>query len=155
MKNWQKLLVSVVGCELVGVVSTPFTLRAIPEWYSTLNKPFFSPPNWLFGPVWTLLYLMMGVSIYLIWKQKQNTNTRKAIELFSAQLFLNFLWTPAFFGLHSPSFGLLVIITMWFAILKTIKKFLSVNKTAGYLLVPYILWVSFATLLNLAIFVLN
>ncbi len=155
MKNWQKLLISVVGCELVGILGTPFTLRAIPEWYLYLNKPFFAPPNWLFGPAWTLLYFLMGVSIYLIWKQKQSKKTQEAINYFLTQLGLNFIWTPIFFGLRSPLLGLIVIVAMWIMILLTIKKFLPLNKTAGYLLIPYLMWVSFATLLNTAILVLN
>jgi translocator protein len=155
MKNWQKLVISVIGCEAVGLLGTPFTMKAIQEWYAFLNKPFFSPPNWLFGPVWTILYLMMGVAIYLIWKEKLTKRTELAKKLFLIQLGLNFIWTPIFFGLRSPLMGLIVIVAMWFMILLTIKKFLTINKLAAYLLVPYLMWVSFATILNLAILILN
>lgn len=155
MKNWQKLFVSIVGCEAVGIISTPFTISAIPSWYANLNKPFFSPPNWLFGPAWTLLYFLMGLSVYNIWILKANKKTNEAINYFLVQLGLNFIWTPIFFVLRAPAVGLAVIISMWLMILFTIKKFLAINKTAGYLLYPYIAWVTFATALNFAIVVLN
>lgn len=156
MKDFTKLCISVVGCELVGLISTPFTISAIPQWYSTLQKPFFAPPNWIFGPVWTLLYFLMGISFYLIWKQlKQKKFIQRAKLYFLAQLVLNFLWTPIFFGLHTPLFGLIIIVCMWMAIVLTIKKFYQLSHVAAYLLIPYILWVSFATLLNAAIVVLN
>jgi tryptophan-rich sensory protein len=155
MKNWQKALISIVGCEAVGLLGTPFTLNAIPDWYMYLNKPFFAPPNWLFGPAWTLLYFLMGVAIYRIWITKPSKKTKEAINYFLAQLSLNFIWTPIFFGLRSPVIGLAVIISMWFMILFTIKKFVSVDKLAGYLLLPYLAWVTFATMLNAAIVILN
>lgn len=156
MKNWFKLVISIVICELVGLLGTPFTITAIPTWYSTLNKPFFAPPNWIFGPVWTLLYFLMGVSFYLIWKQGwQKKKTKEAGQLFLLQLALNYIWSPTFFGLKSPSLGLIVIVSMWILILATIKKFYPLSKTASYLLFPYLLWVSFATLLNMAIVILN
>lgn len=156
MKNLPKLLISVIGCELVGFLGTPFTISAIPTWYATLNKPFFAPPNWIFGPVWTLLYLLMGISFYLIWKQGWGKKkTKSAGRYFLAQLVLNFLWSPIFFGLRSPSLGLIVIIAMWALIVMTMKTFYSLSRLAFYLLIPYLLWVSFATLLNAAIVVLN
>jgi tryptophan-rich sensory protein len=155
MKNWQKALVSIIGCEAVGLLGTPFTLNAIPDWYMYLNKPLFAPPNWLFGPAWALLYFLMGVAIYRIWIMKPSKKTKEAINYFIAQLSLNFIWTPIFFGLRSPVIGLAVIISMWFMILFTIKKFLSVDKLAGYLLFPYLAWVTFATMLNAAIVILN
>lgn len=156
MKNSTKLIISIIGCELAGLLSTPFTLSAIPNWYAYLNKPFFAPPNWIFGPVWTLLYFLMGISIYLIWKETSNKKkTTIAKKYFIAQLVANFVWTPVFFGLRSPLFGLIIIIAMWSLIVITIKKFYPLSKTAAYLLVPYLLWVSFATLLNAFILILN
>ncbi len=155
MKNWQKSLISIVGCEAVGIAGTPFTLNAIPDWYMYLNKPFFAPPNWLFGPAWTLLYFLMGVAVYSIWIMKPSKKTKEAINYFLVQLGLNFIWTPIFFGLRAPALGLAVIVTMWFMILFTIKKFLEINKLAGYLMLPYIAWVTFATMLNAAIVILN
>lgn len=156
MKNFPKLLISVVGCELVGVLGTPFTLSAIPTWYAALNKPFFAPPNWLFGPAWTLLYFLMGVAFYLIWKQGwKKPRVKEAGLFFLAQLALNFIWSPVFFGLQAPLLGLIVIVALWLLILMTMKKFYPLSRPAFYLLVPYILWVSFATALNAAIWILN
>ena len=156
MKNLSKLIVSITSCELVGFLGTPFTISAIPAWYVTLNKPFFAPPNWIFGPVWTLLYFLMGVAFYLIWKQgAQKKNVKAASLFFLAQLALNFLWTPIFFGLRAPLPGLMVILAMWVMILLTMKKFYPLSRLAFYLLVPYLLWVSFATLLNASIVLLN
>ena len=155
MKNLPKLIISVVGCELVGILGTPFTISAIPAWYATLNKPVFAPPNWIFGPVWTLLYFLMGISFYLIWKQGWKKKIRAAGMFFLAQLGLNFIWSPIFFGLRAPLLGLIVIVTMWVLIVMTMKRFYPLSRLAFYLLVPYLLWVSFATLLNAAIVVLN
>lgn len=156
MKDFSKLIVSVIVCEVVGLLGTPFTVNAIPTWYATLNKPFFSPPNWLFGPVWTLLYFLMGVSFYLIWKKGiKRKPVKTALQFFLIQLALNGIWTPVFFGLQAPLLGLMVIMTMWFFILMTMKKFYPLSKLSAYLLIPYLLWVSFATLLNAAIVWLN
>ncbi len=156
MSNFFKFLIAVTGCELVGIISTPFTLAAIPTWYSTLNKPPFSPPNWIFGPVWTALYFLMGVAAFLIWKKGlKNKQVKKALTYFVAQLAFNFLWSFLFFGLHSPILGLLDILILWVLILITMIKFYKLSKPAVYLLIPYILWVSFATILNLSIVILN
>lgn len=156
MKNLAKFAVSVLGCELVGLLGTPFTVSAIPTWYTTLAKPVFAPPNWLFGPAWTLLYFLMGTAFYLVWKQGwQTKNVKDAGMYFFAQLALNFIWSPVFFGLRAPMLGLGVIVAMWVLIVLTMTKFYPLSKSAFYLLVPYLLWVSFATLLNAAIVVLN
>lgn len=156
MKDLNKLIISVVGCELVGLLGTPFTISAIPTWYANLNKPFFAPPNWLFGPVWTLLYFLMGVSLYLIWKQGlEKKKVKTAVIYFLAQLGLNFVWSPIFFGLRAPLIALIIITAMWVLIVITIKIFYPLSKWAAYLLVPYLLWVSFALLLNAAITLLN
>jgi tryptophan-rich sensory protein len=155
MKDLSKLIVSVIGCELVGFLGTPFAISAIPTWYASLNKPFFAPPNWIFGPVWTLLYFFMGIAIFLIWKQGWKKKNKSAIQFFLLQLVFNFIWSPIFFGLRAPLFGLIVIVAMWMLIVMTMKKFYPVSKLAFYLLVPYLFWVSFATILNAAIVVLN
>lgn len=156
MKNAFKHIASIVGCELVGLIGTPFTISAIPLWYATLNKPFFAPPNWLFGPVWTLLYALMGTAFYLIWKQGWNKKkVHTAGMFFLAQFAFNAIWSPIFFGLRSPLFGLFVIVAMWALIVATMNKFRLLSKTAFYLMLPYLAWVSFATLLNAAIVVLN
>ena len=156
MRDLYKFIISVVGCELVGFLGTPFTVSAISTWYVTLNKPFFAPPNWIFGPVWTILYFLMGIAFYLIWKQGwQKKKIRTASYFFLTQLTLNFIWSPVFFGLRAPLLGLIVIIAMWVLIVATMKRFYPLSKTSFYLLVPYLLWVSFATLLNAAIVLLN
>lgn len=156
MKNLPKLIVSIVVCELVGLLSTPFTIAAIPEWYAFLIKPSFSPPNWIFGPVWTLLYLMMGVSFFLLWQLGwKKKKVKDAAYFFGAQLALNFFWSIAFFGLRSPLLSLVTIVALLALILLTMKHFYPLSKPAFYLLVPYLFWVSFATLLNGAIVLLN
>jgi translocator protein len=124
-------------------------MSAIPTWYAALNKPFFSPPNWIFGPVWTLLYIMMGYSLYLVWVR------RKVPTIFWIQLFLNFIWSIIFFGMKNPTLALVNIIVLWIAIVLTIKAFSKIDKLASRLLWPYLAWVSFATFLNLAIVLLN
>lgn len=156
MIKFLKLILSVTIAEGIGLISTPFTIASIPTWYATLHKPFFSPPNWIFGPVWTILYLMMGIAAYLVWeKGLKNKKVKTALTYYFVQLILNFIWSWLFFGLHSPFLGLLEIILLWFAILLTILKFYKISKTASYLLIPYLIWVSFATLLNFSIFILN
>jgi tryptophan-rich sensory protein len=156
MKNLPKLIISIIGCELIGILGSVFTVSSIPTWYVTLHKPSFAPPSWIFGPVWTLLYLLMGISFYLIWSQGWRAKkVRIARNYFLAQLGFNFIWSPVFFGLRSPFLGLIVIITMWTLIVMTMKKFYPLSKPAAYLLIPYLLWVSFATVLNASIVVLN
>lgn len=156
MNNFFKLILSIIVCELVGLISTPFTIASIEKWYQYLNKPFFSPPNWIFGPVWTILYFLMGVSAYLIWaKGFKNKKVKNALKLFGIQLLINFLWSIFFFGMHNPWLAFLDIIFLWIAILITIMKFDNLSKWAGYLLVPYLLWVSFAAVLNISILILN
>jgi tryptophan-rich sensory protein len=156
MKKYSQLALAIIGCELVGIVSTPFTISAIPTWYRTLNKPFFSPPNWIFGPVWTTLYLLMGISAFIIWqKGLKKKKVNEAITYFGIQLFLNFIWTFLFFGLRNPLLGLIDIVVLWIFIVLTILKFYRLSKPAAYLLIPYLLWVSFATILNFFILILN
>ncbi len=156
MKKHSKLFLSILVCELVGIISTPFTVSAIPTWYATLNKPFFSPPNWIFGPVWIILYALMGISAYLVWiKGISNKKVRKAMMIFALQLALNFIWSLLFFGLRNPLLGLIDIVALWITIIVTIRMFYPLAKSSAYLLVPYILWVSFAMLLNFSIAFLN
>ncbi len=156
MRDFSKLLISVAVCELVGLLSTPFTIASIPVWYAGLIKPSFSPPDWIFGPVWTTLYFLMGVSVCLIWKKGINNKEIKiAIYYFLAQLFFNFLWSVIFFGLHLPLVAFIDVIALLVAIVMTMMKFSKISKTALYLLIPYLLWVCFATILNGAIVLLN
>jgi len=151
--NLFKLLISIIICELAGVVGSVFTMPEIGSWYKSLNKPSFNPPNWIFGPAWTIIFVLMGISLYLVWQAKGKK--KKAIVIFAVQLLLNIFWSALFFGFHSPFFALIEIIFLWLAILWTIVKFYKISKTASYLLFPYILWVSFAAFLNLFIWVLN
>lgn len=156
MNNKLKLAVSIIACEVVGIVGSYFTINSIRAWYVYLNKPALSPPNWIFGPVWTTLYFMMGISAYLIWKRKSNRNKIKnALLLFLIQLMLNFLWSLIFFGLRMPLLALLDIVLLWIMIVWTAVRFYKISKPAAYLLLPYLVWVSFASYLNFAIWLLN
>lgn len=139
----------------LGGLSGLSTVAGINTWYIYLNKPFFNPPNYLFGPVWTVLYLLMGISFYLILESTQKEALKKAIFIFSLQLFLNFCWSFLFFFFHQVGLALIEIIVIWLSIVAMIRVFYTVNKTAALLQFPYLLWVSFATALNAAIWVLN
>jgi len=149
--NIIKLIISISICLLAGFVGSIFTSKSIPAWYASLNKPVFNPPNWVFAPVWTTLYILMGISLYLVW----NTNNKLAMIIFAVQLVLNVAWSILFFGLKSPLLAFIEIIILWIAILTTIFKFHNIVPTSAYLLIPYILWVSFAALLNYSIWMLN
>jgi translocator protein len=156
MKNWLKLLASVLVVELVGILSSLTTFNSIPNWYAHLIKPSFNPPNWIFGPVWTLLYLMIGVAVYLVWTSKKpNSFKINAYWIFAFQLLLNGLWTIVFFGMHQILGALIMIAVLWLLIIINIFAFYKISKTAGYILVPYLLWVSFASVLNFSLWLLN
>lgn len=151
-----KLIVCVGICLLVGVIGSFFTTPSIPTWYAGLVKPVFNPPNWVFGPVWTALYIMMGVSAWLVLKKcKEDQNAKAALVIFGIQLLLNGIWSPVFFGLKSALGGLIVIVVLLIMIAKTILVFWRISKTSALLLVPYILWVAFATVLNFYLWRLN
>jgi benzodiazapine receptor len=151
-----KLVVSILVCQAAGVIGGLATAPNVETWYAYVEKPTFTPPDWVFSPVWISLYLLMGVSGYLVWRKGlDKSGVRKAMAVYVVQLILNPVWSFAFFGLHSPLAGLVVIVILWFSIILTIFYFLKVSRTAAFLLVPYILWVSFATVLNFSIFVLN
>lgn len=154
MAKWLLLIACILVCQMAGILGSIFTYEAIPTWYVTLEKPFFTPPNWLFAPVWTTLFTLMGISLYLIVKGGMKKN-KEAVYIFSAQLFLNFFWNIFFFGLRSPAYGLAGILVLWLMIVLTIAKFYSIDKRAGLLLVPYIAWVSLATALTYYVWVLN
>lgn len=139
---------------IVGGLSGYFTASNIATWYVTLNKPFFNPPNYLFGPVWTVLYLMMGISLGMIINAK-HSNKNKSLIIFSIQLVLNFFWSVIFFSLQSPGWAAIEIIAMWLSIIYMIRNFYKINKWAGWLQIPYLLWVTFASVLNISIYVLN
>jgi len=151
-----KLVVGIIACLAAGAIGSIFTRGAIPNWYATLEKPAFNPPNWVFMPVWTLLYIMMGIAAFLVWRKGlENRQVRIALIVFLVQLVLNALWSVAFFGLESPLYGLIVITVLWLAILFTTLQFYSISRVAGVLMLPYLLWVTFAAVLNESIWLLN
>jgi tryptophan-rich sensory protein len=152
-ENWQKLVVALAIPQIIGGAGAFFTAPQIQGWYSQLNKPFYSPPNWIFGPVWTLLFIMMGLAQFLIWKKKKLNDP--IFNIYWIQLGLNYAWSVIFFGQQSPGWALVEIVFLWIAIRLTIRNFYKVNKVAGKLLYPYLAWVSFATILNLGVWWLN
>lgn len=154
--NYKRLFISLLLPQLSGLLGTFFTREAIPTWYATLEKPFFSPPNWIFGPVWFCLYLMMGIAIYLIWqKADKNKKAQSAAILFWIHLAFNALWSIIFFGLKNPGLALINIVIIWAMILVLIFKFWKIDRRSSYLLMPYLAWVSFATAVNAGIWWLN
>ena len=177
--NIIKFSISIIICQLAGVIGSVFTVPAIDDWLNNLNKPSFNPPNWIFAPVWSILFLLMGISFYIVWNKNweiENEITKvnkkpwnffsekllngkwkkiNIIAIFFIQLFLNVCWTIIFFGMHSPSVAFFELLMLWFAILFTIINFYRVSKLAAYLLLPYILWVSFAGVLNYFLWILN
>lgn len=154
--NYIKLIASIIICNAAGFIGSFFTFSAIPNWYQTLIKPEFNPPNWIFGPVWTTLYILMGISLYLVWNRGIKTKHEKtAIGIFSIQLVLNAIWSILFFGLKSPLYAFIEIIFLWIFIVLSIIYFYKISKPASYLLIPYICWVSFASVLNYFILILN
>ncbi len=151
-----KLLAALSICEGAGLIGSVFTVKSLPTWYDRLKKPAYTPPKRAFGPVWTTLYLLMGVSLFLVWrKAPQDKRSKPALATFGGQLALNALWTVAFFGFRSPLAGEVLIVLLWLAILATIIMFFPVSIIAGSLLIPYLIWVSIATYLNTGIWLLN
>ncbi len=179
MRKIVKLVISILICEGAGIIGSFFTAPAIKTWYASLEKPVFSPPNWVFAPVWTILFLLMGISLYLVWlknwnvKAPENESVKKAwnpistklwlgswkeenaVAIFVLQMVLNILWSIIFFGLKSPAAAFVEILMLWFAILYTIVNFYRISKLAAYLLIPYIIWVSLAAVLNFSVWWLN
>lgn len=154
--NIRHLLLSIIGCQGVGFLGSVVTFESINTWYKFLVKPAFSPPNWLFGPVWTTLYFLMGISFYLIWqKGPKNRNVQQALNLFIVHLVFNAGWSFVFFGLHSILGGMVALIILWGFIVALIREFYKIERLAAYLLVPYLLWVSLAAVLNFSLLVLN
>ena len=140
---------------VVAFIGSSFTTPNIASWYSTLTKPSFAPPNWLFAPAWTILYILMAVAVFLIWQNRNNPQAKYALTFYFIQLALNSFWSVIFFGLHHPQLAFFEIIILWIFILITLLKFYKIQRTAGLLLIPYLLWVSFASILNLFIWLLN
>jgi tryptophan-rich sensory protein len=151
-----ELALFVAFCEMAGVVGAFFTTSSIPTWYASIRKPDIAPPNWVFAPVWTTLYGLMGVSLFLVWSKTRGKGSgRLAIAVFIMQLVLNVLWSYLFFGLQSPILGLVEITILWFAIAATVAFFFRTSRSAGLILLPYLGWVSLAAYLNYMIFILN
>lgn len=156
INNTFKLIIAIVVSELAGIIGSVFTTPSIQTWYATLARPALNPPAWVFGPVWTTLFALMGISAFLIWKKGlDRKDVKVALGIFIGQLILNTLWSIIFFGLHSPAGAFTEIIFLWLAILATIVAFAKISRPAAWLLVPYILWVSFAGYLNFSIWQLN
>lgn len=147
----------VATCLVIGYFSGIVTQSSITTWYPTIEKPSFNPPNWIFAPVWTALYVMMGIAAGLVWNliEIKREEVRSALIFFAIQLALNSLWSFLFFGLKNPLLAFIEIIILWLMIYETYNKFNKLNKIAGYLFLPYLLWVSFATILNGSIWWLN
>ncbi len=156
MSSIIKLIIAVAVPLVVGGISGYFTVTGVESWYLAIQKPTWNPPNWVFGPVWTTLYVMMGIALFLVWKEDTSRELKAiAFILFGVQLLLNFFWSFIFFKLEQPGWAFAEILVLWTAILACIFAFGQVNKTAAWLLVPYISWVSFATILNGTIWKLN
>jgi translocator protein len=156
LKEILKLIISIIVVFIGGAIGNFFTIAEITTWYTTLAKPAWTPPNWVFGPVWTTLYILMGIALYLVWsKGLERKDVKIAIGIFAVQLILNTLWSIIFFGLHSLLGGLIAIIILWIAILANIIVFYRISKPAGLLLVPYIMWVTIASYLTYSVYLLN
>lgn len=150
-----QIFLFVAGCLFVGFLSTFFAGNTTAATYATLSKPFFAPPASVFGPVWTILYILMGISFYLVWREKHNQDISLSVKFFVGQLVLNFFWTIIFFGWNDIGFAFYEIILLFGTICLTIFYFNKISKVAAYLLIPYALWVLFATILTYSIWNLN
>jgi tryptophan-rich sensory protein len=159
MNKYTRILIVVVTCLAIGYFSGMATQSSIKTWFPTLVKPSFNPPNWIFAPVWSMLYIMMGIAAGLVWNRLEFSNdkelVKKSLVFFAIQLGLNALWSVLFFGLRNPMLALIEIVLLWLMIYETYIKFGKIDKIAGYLFLPYLAWVSFATVLNASIWWLN
>lgn len=157
MNKTVKIAIALIICLMVGYSASVVTRPSVETWYPTLVKPSFNPPNWIFMPVWTLLYILMAVAAGLVWDKikEQNEEVKKALGFFLIQLTLNAIWSYIFFGLKNPMLAVVEIALLWLMIYETYFKFNKINKIAGYLLIPYMAWVAFAGILNASIWWLN
>ena len=156
MKNWVKLIISLALPQIAGISGALLTDTGESSWFQSLNKPEWNPPGWLFGPVWTTLYILMGIAFYLVWKARAfSTKKQPAMIAWIVQLVFNFFWTIIFFGWQQPGWAFAEICCLWILILITIFLFARISKLAAWLMVPYISWVSFAALLNYTIWQMN
>jgi benzodiazapine receptor len=152
--KWTRLVIAILICQMAGIIGSLATFSEITDWYLKIQRPSFTPPNWLFGPVWLTLYTLMGISLFWIWEKGLKEN-KKAIYIFGAQLFLNALWSFLFFGFHFLFYSLIEIIIMWITIALNIFSFFKISRKAGLILIPYIAWVSIALTLNYYVWILN
>lgn len=150
-----KLLISIILPLSVGAIAGMVTAQSIPEWYAGLNRPSFNPPNWIFAPVWTTLYVLMGISLFLIWRQDVSKERNIAILVFLLQLLLNFAWSFLFFYFKMMGLALIEIILLWMNIVVMLVVFYNIKPMASYINIPYLLWVTFATVLNADYYFLN
>ena len=157
MQKYLRIVYVVAICLAVGYLSSLVTAESVKTWYPTLKKPFFNPPNWIFAPVWSLLYVLMGIAGGLVWNQLENNRelVKKGLFFFTAQLLLNAMWSYLFFGLHNILLAVIEIILLWLIVFETYLIFKKIDKTAAKLFIPYILWISFATILTIFIYILN
>lgn len=149
------LFLSLALCFLAAGLGSTATSSSLSTWYPQLDKPSWTPPNWVFGPVWTLLYALMGIAAWLVWRQKESSQRTVGLTLHGVQLALNLLWSVIFFGFQSPGVAAIEIVVLWAAIIATTKCYWSVSRAASWLMVPYIVWVTFAMALNISIWRLN
>lgn len=150
-----KLIISILLPLSVGAIAGMFTAQAVPTWYASLNRPSFNPPNWVFGPVWTFLYILLGFSFFLIWKLENSKQRNLAIWAFSIQLLLNFIWSFLFFYFNMIGIALIEIIFLWLSIVFMLYSFYRINHLSAFINIPYLLWVTFATILNAGYYFLN
>ena len=165
IKNLPRLIVSILICQFVGIIGSVFTASEIPGWYRTLRVPWYTPSGGTIAAVWVILFALMGVALYLVWQEfsyaeaaedkKTGEKIRKGFMIFAVQLALNVLWSYLFFAVHSPSLAFIEIILLWAAIYFTIRQFSEASVKAAYLLIPYLVWVSFAAVLNFSVWRLN
>ena len=151
-----KLIFSIAVCQAAGIIASIFTRESVGTWYKFINKPSFNPPDWLFGPVWIILYVLMGISLYLVWKKGIGfREVQYSLGIFLIQLVTNSLWSFVFFGSRSIGGGLIVITILWILILFTILSFYKISTISAFILIPYLLWVTYAAILNISIWQLN
>ena len=157
MNKTVKIVIALIVCLMVGYSASVVTRPSVETWYPTIIKPSFNPPNWIFMPMWTFLYILMAVAAGLVWDKikEQNEEVKKALGFFLIQLTLNAIWSYLFFGLKNPMLALIEIALLLLMIYETYLKFIKINKIAGYLLIPYMAWVAFAAILNASIWWLN
>jgi benzodiazapine receptor len=155
LRLWLGLIGFLIACFAIGGLGGLITYPAIQGWYNTLNKPSWNPPNWVFGPVWNLLFLLAAIAVWLVWRRQGMAGARLQMAIFTVQLALNLLWSAVFFGLHRPDLALIVALLLWIAVAAMVVTFRRVRPLAGILMIPYCAWVTFAIVLNYSIWQMN